>query len=70
MEYEVIIHGKVSTKNVDKFKECFEKALTDSESTFRGEYLYLWIYRIRRGKRWYRKLGNLLFLFLMLKCQS
>lgn len=36
MEYEVIIHGKVSTKNVDKFKECFFKALTDSESTFRG----------------------------------
>lgn len=39
MEYEVIIHGKVSTKNVDKFKECFEKALTDSESTFRGGIL-------------------------------
>lgn len=41
MEYEVIIHGKVSTKNVDKFKECFFKALTDSESTFRGNtYVY------------------------------
>ncbi len=41
MEYEVLIHGKVSTKNVDKFKECFEKALTDSDSTFMGKtYIY------------------------------
>lgn len=41
MEYEVLIHGKISTKDVDKFRECFEKALKDSESTFTGNtYVY------------------------------
>lgn len=48
MEYEVLIHGKVSTKNVDKFKECFEKALTDSDSTFMEKLISMNLQSMRR----------------------
>lgn len=37
MDYQIVIHGKIDTKDVSVFKSGFEKLLLDTKSHFKGQ---------------------------------
>lgn len=39
MDYDIIIHGKVITKDKETFKQLLDKALTDTNSIFKGDII-------------------------------
>ena len=39
MEYDIIIHGKVTTREKDKFQNSFNKLLDETKSSFKGSVI-------------------------------
>lgn len=39
MNYDIIIHGKVITKDKESFKQLFDKALSETNSNFKGDII-------------------------------
>lgn len=39
MEYDIIIHGKVTTKEKENFQKAFNEALNKTNSAFKGNII-------------------------------